>query len=99
MKKFFIYLLIILMFVGGKAHDINTKNKAMFEARKEIEQEKEQKQKEDSEIYWDEFNQQYIIEIDGNAYTFTENQIKYINEVDDLEELKPIYKKIVLGGV
>lgn len=46
MKKLIIYLLIVLMFVGGKAYDTNSRNKAMFEARKEIEQEQEQEQTE-----------------------------------------------------
>lgn len=46
MKKFIIYLLIVLVFVGGKAYDTNTRNKAKFEARKELDQEKEQEQTE-----------------------------------------------------
>ena len=95
MKKFIIYLLIVLVFVAGKTYDTNTRNKARNEALKEIEQEKEQQE---NQMYWDEFNEQYIIEIDGDLYTFNENQIKYINEWDDLEGLKPIFKKVIEEG-
>lgn len=95
MKKIIIYLLIVLVFVGGKAYDTNTRNKAKFEARKELDQEKEQQE---NNIYYDEFNSQFMIDINGELYTFNENQIKYINEVDDLEELEPIFKKVVEEG-
>lgn len=47
MKKIVIYLLIVLVFVGGKAYDTNTRNKAKFEARKELDQEKEQEKEQE----------------------------------------------------
>lgn len=71
MKKIIVYSLLILLCVGGKAHDINTKNKALFEARKELDQEKERMIE---SIKIDGVNESYdgqiVIELDGNYYEY-----------------------------
>lgn len=97
MKKIIIYLLVLSVFVGGKAYDTNTRNKAKNEALKEIEQEKEIEEPE-AHFYYDEFNEQYIIDINGNAYTFQEIDIDFINEYEDLEEIKPGIREVVEDG-
>lgn len=71
MKKIIVYSLLILLCVGGKVHDINTKNKALFEARKELDQEKERMIE---SIKIDGVNESYdgqiVIELDGNYYEY-----------------------------
>lgn len=71
MKKFIIYLLIVGVFVGGKAYDTNTRNKAKFEARKELDQEKERIVE---SLKIDGINESYdgevVIEIDGEFYEY-----------------------------
>lgn len=71
MKKIFIYSLLILLCVGGKVHDINTKNKALFEARQEIDKEKERIIESIKIDGIDEsYDGQIVIELDGNYYEY-----------------------------
>lgn len=97
MKDYLIGLLIIGLLTGGKMYEDRERDTLKAEVIKEKEQQREVEHLEIG-FFWDEFNNQYIIDINGNAYTFTDLDLTYINEYEDLEELKPGIKEIVEEG-
>ena len=90
MKNFIIFITIISIFLGGKAYEKDERTKLINEVIREKEQQREIEHPETA-FFWDEFNNQYIIDINGNAYTFTNLDLTYINEDEDLEEINPWY--------
>lgn len=95
MKKI-IYIIIAITLIIAKKHDIDSRQRIKNEVIEE--KEKQLHFIEDNNLYFDEFNNQYIIDINGNAYTFTEKDIKYINEYEDLKDIKKGIKDIVENG-
>lgn len=81
LQKIIVVMLLIILALCYKVHDIN--------------EEKSIKNIDYLQLYYDEFNNQYIIDIEGEAFTIpSENEI-FINEYDDFKTLNNKIVEIV----
>lgn len=86
MKKI-VYIILIILTIYGKYYDTNKKNEIKNEVINEIENEKR------LDLYYNEFNDTYIIKVNGDIYEKEYNDIIIINEYEDFKTYEDIINK------
>lgn len=76
MKKLIIYVVLAATILTAKNYDVQRKNNLMNEVINEKEK----------TLYYNEFNDNYLLDDNGTIYIFEDGELKYINEFDDIEE-------------